>query len=160
MEHFSEIDYFFELVENAIKPNGLVLVEVPTCPFNGEYKDRTYDSPHLLFFTPETLRHTFESRGYKVLILSTEGASFKKQFYISQIWKNLFGNWRPEQPHPGGKNQLAALLKQMIRKTLPDQIFEGLRTMVKGSNTQTLDDEYFIHNRPNSWLIRILARKS
>jgi hypothetical protein len=158
LEHFSEIDYFFELVENAIKPNGLVLVEIPNCPFDGGYKERTYDSPHLLFFTEETLRHTFESRGYEVLILSTEGASFKKQFHISQLWKNLFGDWKPEQPYPNSTNQFASSLKRMIRKILPEQILDGLRTMIKGDNIQT-DDEYFIHNLPDSWLIRIVAKK-
>ncbi len=90
---------------------------------------------------------------------STEGASFKQQFHLSQIWKNIFGNWKPEQPHQSGANQLASLLKRTIRKSLPDQVFEGLRTMIKGPNLQT-DDEYFIHNRPDSWLIRILARKN
>jgi hypothetical protein len=158
LEHFSDIGSFFELVENAIKPNGLILVEVPNCPFNGGYKGRTYDSPHTLFFTQETLQNTFESRGYEVLLSSTEGASFKKQFYITQLWKNLFENWTPNQPHQQGANRITSLLKQTIRKSLPTQIFEGLRTMIKGKNIQT-DDEYYIHNRPDSWLIRILARK-
>ncbi len=51
------------------------------------------------------------------------------------------------------------LLKQAIQKTLPKQIFEGLRTMLKGSKVQT-DDEYFVHNQPDSWLIRVLAKKT
>jgi hypothetical protein len=158
LEHFSEIDYFFELVENAIKPNGLILVEVPNCPFNGGYKGRTYDSPHLLFFTLGTLQNMFESRGYEILSSTTEGASFKKQFHIAQLWKNLFGSWTPDQPHQRGVNRIVSLLKQTIRKILPDQVFEGLRTIIKGNNIQT-DDEYFIHNQSDSWLIRILARK-
>ena len=159
LEHFSDIDNFFELVENAIKSNGLILVEVPNCPFNGGYKDRTYDSPHTLFFTQETLQNTFKSRGYEILLSSTEGASFKKQFHITQLWKNLFGNWTPNQPHQQGANRIISLLKQTIRKGLPAQVFEGLRTIIKGKNIQT-DDEYYIHNRSDSWLIRILARKN
>lgn len=161
LEHFSSIDAFFNIVETVIAPGGVVFLEVPNCPFGGGYENRGYDSPHLLFFTKDSIRSMFERRGYELNALTTVGLSFEEGFQGEEIWKRRFSKWTPSAPFSNSK----AILRRRLTELLPSRVFSVLgrtRNALSYRPENSLRSacvSNFVHNKSSSWNVRAVATR-
>jgi 2-polyprenyl-3-methyl-5-hydroxy-6-metoxy-1,4-benzoquinol methylase len=73
LEHSGDVPLFLSVCRTMIRPNGLVFFEVPNCEY--EYG---LDIPHVVFFTPQTLRQAFERNGFRVLNCRACGPSIER----------------------------------------------------------------------------------
>jgi SAM-dependent methyltransferase len=69
LEHVADPAAFLGQVRAALRPDGVVLCEVP----NVEERGTGAHEPHVLFFNAEALRRTLEQSGFVVTHLSTAG---------------------------------------------------------------------------------------
>ena len=87
IEHVpNPVEYLKELRLATLKPNGLVLLEVPNL-----YVHSCYEPSHLFAFTEKTLRLLFQSAGYEVLWCKLHGLpnKEKRKRYITMIGRAL-----------------------------------------------------------------------
>jgi predicted SAM-dependent methyltransferase len=82
LEHFDidDMPKLFDDLFNALSTNGVALVEVPNSDFRDlEYqKIRPVDTPHLSFFSIESLRLMLEQQSFEICFIETAGAPIEE----------------------------------------------------------------------------------
>ncbi|MBX9704482.1 MAG: class I SAM-dependent methyltransferase [Silvanigrellaceae bacterium] len=158
LEHFTSINDFFSIIDKVISPDGKILIEVPNCPFDNGFKARPYDSPHLLFFTEQSLKDSLERRGYEVIFLQTIGPSFNEDFQACQKWKNIYEKWTPLRPD--FNLTMYSKIRKIILKLIPNRLRSILRSIIKNEEVRRFELSEFYFNKQDSSALRVVAKKS
>jgi SAM-dependent methyltransferase len=71
LEHIDRPIPFLTEIRDALRPGGLLVVEVPNFAdlyvrLSAPYRAFHFQSAHLVYFTPETLRHVVEASGFTI----------------------------------------------------------------------------------------------
>lgn len=71
LEHIDRPIPLLTEIRDVLRPGGLLVVEVPNCAdlyvrLSAPYRAFHFQSAHLVYFTPSTLRHVLEDSGYTV----------------------------------------------------------------------------------------------
>lgn len=79
LEHYagSELSGIIGKLHLILKSKGMILVEVPNCPMGDFGVDRLSDSPHLSFFTRESLARLLSDNGFEILVCTECGQDYK-----------------------------------------------------------------------------------
>ena len=73
LEHY-RVDDLIDLLNElklSLFSDGVIVVEVPHCDLRIHKEVRGNDTPHLLFFSAESLKQLFEKNGFEILFLDT-----------------------------------------------------------------------------------------
>ncbi len=87
LEHLSvnQLEDFSIKIKNILKPDGVLIVEVP----NDDYllrEDRLADdAPHLVFWSKHSLRKFFERNGWKIIFIETVGGAVTEDSFKSYL---------------------------------------------------------------------------
>lgn len=81
LEHYqiSDIEQLFNEFQMAIENNGVLVIEVPHCDIRIHAEIRGNDTPHLLFFSKQSLSQLLNKYGFEVLFIDTCGELIKSQ---------------------------------------------------------------------------------
>lgn len=118
LEHFTAPSAFFDMVAR-LNPTYL-FIELPNCDnFSPTFLKRAYDSPHLLFFSKESLEKVCKTFGWFPLRIETTGWSLEdalrqwnnQKSYIEMLERRSY-LWR-------WSHTAVRLSKDVIRHTLP-----------------------------------------
>lgn len=109
LEHLTDLNIFNNF-KNLAKKNSYIFLEVPNCEFNSSFKSRPYDSPHLMFFTKESLEKIAKKYSLEILNMSYCSIPLEENFQDMYKAKNKYENWK--------KGEIKDILKSLIRKTL------------------------------------------
>ena len=146
LEHLTDLS-IMEVFKNLTANNGNFFFEVPNCPFKKKFIERPYDSPHLLFFTKNSLEKISKSINFKLINLSYASYGLDESFfYMSQSKKN-HENWKPSSVH---KTRL--YLKRTIKKFIPEIIL-NLKQNYNNYNLESKKNN-FQNNFDEKWCIR------
>ena len=84
LEHFDfeDMPKLFSDMHRALADDGVIMIEVPHADFrNSRYKDIRYkDTPHLSFFSLDSLKKLIEMNGFQICFLSTAGLPIEEAF--------------------------------------------------------------------------------
>lgn len=162
LEHFTSLKSFFNNFENRLNNDSYLLIEVPNNEKEIWFKEREYDSPHLLFFSKKSLEKILTDRGYKILFSGYTGIDLKSYFYNMKKSKKKYFYWPNIKKDFLIWHKLATLLKFL----LPGFLVNLLKFLIKFNRIKennifgnTLLDNivYGQNDRSN---IRILAKKT
>jgi 2-polyprenyl-3-methyl-5-hydroxy-6-metoxy-1,4-benzoquinol methylase len=156
LEHSGNVPLFLSVCHSMVRPDGLVFFEVPNCEF--EYG---LDIPHVVFFTPETLRATLERVGFQVLNCRACGPSIDR--WLPGRRRRL-RNWMEDHlPIPLSRSiasfYRAGLPQRMQRNVSTKSTMEGLAKLKE----EAKDAAWFQYDQPGfkHGVIRCVAvRKS
>jgi len=156
LEHSGNLSLFLSVCRSMVNPNGVVFLEVPNCEY--EYG---LDVPHVVFFTPKTLKQTLEHSGFRVIQCQACGPSIER-------WlpgrKRRLQNW-VEDHLPGSVSSSIAWFWRAIRsqyrlqRTSEKSTTEGRAKL----NAEAKDEAWFQYNEPgfkHSAIRCIAVRKS
>lgn len=158
MEHFTDLQHFFSLT-NSLRFGGYFFVEVPNCTIEDGWLERPYDSPHLMFFDAETLKESFESRGYEAIAISKSGISLREDFSLCAEWKQQFGGWLPGESH--SRRQHMTSPREIVKSFLPNRVKRVIRAAMNSvpSGHLALGAADINNSASQGWLLRGLFRK-
>jgi len=81
LEHVYDADDALDKIRNMLIKNGLLFIEVPNC--NEEYYSLDNgDTPHIHFFTKESLCTLLKKKSFKILTIDEYGMTFGESFKI------------------------------------------------------------------------------
>lgn len=143
MSNFSVIE-FFKKISNK---NCKLFFEVPNCDFK-YYKQRPYDSPHLIFFSKKNFLILKEKFNLDIIDLNYSSYSIEKSFEYMKASKNVYQNWSTRVKNI---NKLKKVLKFFI-----PNIFLDFRNYILNNKIDKL--EYFKLNKKDSWCLRGLFK--
>lgn len=85
------LDVLIDL-KRVIRPDGVLLIEVPNDDFRNEDIDIDIDAPHFMFFTEKSLVKFLETSGWSVQHVSRcgENSFICKPYYYFYPWMKLF----------------------------------------------------------------------
>lgn len=75
LEHTNDLDETIQHIKKLLNSNGKIFVEVPNEEFH-YWNLQIEDTPHLQFFTKQSLKLAFEKNGFSSLFLGTYGISY------------------------------------------------------------------------------------
>jgi 2-polyprenyl-3-methyl-5-hydroxy-6-metoxy-1,4-benzoquinol methylase len=80
LEHVNSLPEITSHLKNLLKPNGLMFIEVPNCSsyFELDY----YDTPHIHFFTKESIEIFFKNNGFIVLKSGEFGLTMQENLIL------------------------------------------------------------------------------
>lgn len=122
LEHMTSLDGFFKVSRGILKKSGSVFIEVPNCELTSHgYLPRTYDSPHLLFFTAKSFKKIADKYGFNYTNISTAGMSMKEEISLMKKLSNDTNNF-PENI------KYAAV--QALKNILPVRVKNSIKSMI------------------------------
>lgn len=126
LEHFKVewLDGALSGFKNLLAPGGVLVVEVPLVDMRQHVEFRREDSPHLIFFSLDSIRILFEKNNWKILYLNACG-----ELYVD--W------WAPKQDDILRSVVTSRLMKfkkiiKSILFFLPDSWYRKMLRMVLG----------------------------
>ena len=143
MTDFSIIKFFKKISNKECK----IFVEVPNCDFR-YYRERPYDSPHLIFFSKKNFLTLKEVFNLDIVDLNYSSYSIQKSFNYMEDSKKRYQDW-PDQ------NIVSKKIKQIIKFLLPKIILDFREYLIE-KKIDKLD--YFKLNKEDSWCLRILFK--
>lgn len=151
LEHFSDVDSFFSMFPN-IRPGGFAMVEVPDCDPSSEWKQRVYDSPHLLFFSRQSLDRAFRARQFTRVQMHLAGHSKAERLIME----------RAALSRHGQSKSVYLSMRSTILSSLPSRIQATLMTLFgKNRESSTIRSaRYFDFSQDSGWAVRGVFQKS
>lgn len=113
LEHLTRPLSFLLDLRNRLTEGGVIFIEVP----NQDYKFKSRNEPHLVFFSPDTLSGLVEKAGFKVLKVDTCGARVEDLIERRRKIKKF--------------DKLKEIFKPYIPKYLKKKIRETMNTRTK-----------------------------
>jgi len=114
----------FEKFKLIGKNRCKIFFEVPNCPFNDGFLDRPYDSPHLLFFTKQSLLKITKYFKLKIINLSFKDIDYNVDFLEMKSSKELYENWNEKSKRNlSVKEFILSLTPKIIRNMYDAVIF-------------------------------------
>lgn len=146
LEHMSDPKSFFTKIKQILPLGGKLFIEVPNCPLTPDlYLQRCYDSPHLLFFNEDTLKHIIEDFNFRIINITT--ASFPYSVWIENS-KNLFKLYSESKSEGSKVNELK---KRMIG---------GVNSLLgRSTNYHKIENFYHYQYGGDRWVLRALLTK-
>jgi SAM-dependent methyltransferase len=126
LEHLpNPVEYLAELRETLLAPGGALLLEVPNL-----YAHDSFETAHLLSFSPRTLAATVEQAGYEIIQLEAHGCPYSEiiPFYLTLLAKpNTSGtaNLRRETL-VGLKRRLGLFQRRVVSRLFPQKAWKNL----------------------------------
>ena len=120
-EHLNSLKIFekFKLIgKNQCK----IFFEVPNCPFNDGFINRPYDSPHLLFFTKNSLLKIFKGFKLKVINLTLKDIDYNANFLEMKSSKELNENWQEKNKRNFSIKEILLFLTPKIIRNVYDAV--------------------------------------
>ncbi|MBT5953812.1 class I SAM-dependent methyltransferase [bacterium] len=88
LEHFdaTELNNLLQNIYEILEKDGLLIIEVPHADFRdlSYFKNRTNDTPHLSFFSLESLKKLVEKTNFELCFINTAGNLLNDYFSKSQ----------------------------------------------------------------------------
>jgi SAM-dependent methyltransferase len=108
LEHFryDDLKILLNQMKEILHDDGIFIIEVPYADMRIHAEIRKGDSPHLLFFSKESLRKILSDSGYEIVFLNTVGDYFDKEENATEDVKHYL-------------NYLIRLLKFLYTKLTP-----------------------------------------
>ena len=88
-EHLTDLGPVKKL-KSFLNPGGFYFFEVPNSDFNSNYKQRVFDSPHLLFFNKKSLENIFSAMNLEKINLIVSSYTINEDFIIQKLSKDFF----------------------------------------------------------------------
>ncbi|SMF79462.1 methyltransferase domain-containing protein [Candidatus Pelagibacter sp. HIMB1321] len=137
LEHLTDLK-IFEKFKKLSKVNTYIFIEVPNCEINEFYKDRPYDSPHLIFFTKKSFEKIAQKYSLEIIDISYASITLKRNFELMKVSKKKYENWQ--------RGRYIDKAKSYLRKAL-----KYLRIIKNSKNTEKIifkeDDKYLSNIR-------------
>jgi len=122
LEHFNKagIDELLITLQSSLTDTGIVVIEVPNNDFrtriHREGVERVNDTPHLQFFSIESLNQIFITNGYEISFINSTGRLINTATpnNISEIRKS----WRDKHLNTKfgvGENSIRSILKRSVK---------------------------------------------
>ena len=96
LEHFDITDMpkLLSNIHNALSNDGIVMIEVPHADLRRSYykEIRFKDTPHLSFFSVDSLKKLVLTHGFDVCFLDTAGMPIESAFQVQGLAKQISGN--------------------------------------------------------------------
>lgn len=90
LEHVLNLSETIRYLKGHLEKGGFLFIEVPNCDF--DYWDLPLvDTPHIHFFTPNSLNKLFVDNGFKLIMTETAGISLKQWANKKKIKKENYG---------------------------------------------------------------------
>ncbi|MBT3235625.1 MAG: class I SAM-dependent methyltransferase [Bdellovibrionales bacterium] len=101
LEHFcmSDLDILFKNIQTALHDEGVLVIEVPNVNMQVHQYVRGPDTPHLLFFTPKSLKALLIKYKFKVLFIDTCGPLYNLKKHESSVHPALLKKIFNNMPH-------------------------------------------------------------
>jgi 2-polyprenyl-3-methyl-5-hydroxy-6-metoxy-1,4-benzoquinol methylase len=146
LEHMSDTSIFSKF-KKMLNPDGYIFFEVPNCP--KEYFDgRPYDSPHLSFYTKQSINKIAMLYKFKILNFSFSSYSFKDDHKFQKVSQNLYkkmNNSKFSLPY----------LKSKIKKIIPYSLIKLRQNFLKLKSMQNENRiNWFANNTGDNCYIR------
>lgn len=116
LEHYRVEDLTDLLIElkSSLVNDGVIVVEVPHCDIRIHREVRGNDTPHLLFFSMESLKKLFEKNGFEILFIDTvcefyENIELAKKRSLKRKYRGVYNKMPIE---------LKNLLRLFVRSTI------------------------------------------
>jgi len=151
LEHMTDLKIFSKFSE-ILNPGGSIFFEVPNCTseyFNG----RVFDSPHLLFFTEESLKKISMKYNFDILNISFSSYSFSKDHKYQKESHDLYNKLINSKI--SFQN-----IKNKIKNFLPHSLLQLRRDYlnIKKNKSDTKLD-WFANNTGDNCYLRGIIRK-
>ncbi|MDB2469173.1 class I SAM-dependent methyltransferase [Alphaproteobacteria bacterium] len=154
LEHFDITDMpkLFSNIHIALSNDGIVMIEVPHADLRSSYykEIRFKDTPHLSFFSVDSLKKLVMAHGFDVCFLDTAGMPIESAFQTPML----------------GKNKYLVKLKKMLSSFWGYNSFAKIRRhwavsrrMQKETGGRFLRDQNF-HYRGNRAVLRCVIKKA
>ncbi len=147
LEHMANFQ-FLEMLKKKTHSNSYLFLEVPNCPLDDNYKNRPYDSPHLMFFSLKSLEELNKRFKFVTLNLNYSSYSLNQSFKYMKQFKQNYENWSIF-------NKLEKKIKDFIRIFIP-KIFYDFKLFLFQKKIDKLD--HYVLNRKDSWCVRGIFR--
>jgi SAM-dependent methyltransferase len=127
LEHLPDpVGYLANLRETLLAPGGALLLEVPNL-----YAHDSFETAHLLSFSPRTLAATVEQAGYEIIQLDAHGRPYSEiiPFYLTLLAKaKSQGNTVSlrREKNVGLKRRLGLLRRRIVSRLLPKKAWKNL----------------------------------
>lgn len=149
LEHMTNLKVFFETSLNVLSDSGGIFIEVPNCEFNHSgYLNRSYDSPHLIFFTDNFLRSIAHDFDITAECMTTAGMPMK---YELELMKKQYDNVRKKSFW-----DMQTALRQ-FSQFMPQKMKTAIKALVR--EDEQLANYYHHQYGGNRWTIRTFMRK-
>lgn len=110
LEHLTNLEILNKIIK-FINTDGFFFFEVPNSDFNIGYKERIFDSPHLIFFNINNINTVFQNNGLsKISLLNT---SYTIEHDIENQLKSF---------NMSNKSSIFHKIKYLLKKILPSFI--------------------------------------
>lgn len=118
LEHvILDIKNIVNAINRMLVSNGLLFVEVPNC--TKDYWDLDVgDTPHIHFFTEQSLKKLFEDNGFKLLKVGCFGATNKEAY-----------NFHPTRGNRKMNKELSEVIDKSVRYSIPREGGDSLRAI-------------------------------
>ena len=143
LEHMANFQ-FLEMLRKKSHSSSYLFLEVPNCPLDDEYKNRPFDSPHLMFFSLKSLEELNKRYKFVTVNLNYSSYSLNQSFEYMKQFKQKYENWSI-------LNKLEKKIKDLIRIFIP-KIFYEFKFFLFQKKIDKLD--HFVLNRKDSWCLR------
>ncbi len=77
LEHVLDLPATINTLRGMLSDNGMIFIEVPNTAVS-YWELPVTDSPHIHFFTPTSLKNSFEKKGFSCLTIGEYGPSFQQ----------------------------------------------------------------------------------
>ena len=151
LEHLDSPEVFKDF-RKVLKPNGMILFEVPNCTkeyFNG----RPYDSPHLLFFTKKSFEKISKKYQFSIDNFTFASYSFEEDHKNQRDSQNLYNEINQKQLN-------LEKIKKILKKIISYNLIRLRQKFIKVSKaTSNIRINSFAANTGNNCYIRGILRK-
>ena len=148
LEHLTDLNPLHKL-NTLLNNDGYLFIEVPNCDFDNGYKQRVFDTPHLLFFNIKSLENIFLNMQLKKINL----------IYSSYKIENDIQNQQASKLEFSKLNILRKFLK-ILKKYSPLFILKILRIYHKLKAIHNHDVlKWHVHSFKNTRCLRSLLQK-
>ncbi len=127
LEHLPKpVEYLADLRETLLAPNGALLLEVPNL-----YAHDSFETAHLLSFSPRTLAATVEQAGYEILQLEAHGRPYSEiiPFYLTLLAKAKLQDGTVSlrrEKLVSLKRRIGLLRRRVVSRLLPKKAWKNL----------------------------------
>tara|TARA_Y100000992_G_scaffold299250_1_gene265735 strand:+ start:341 stop:1264 length:924 start_codon:yes stop_codon:yes gene_type:complete len=135
LEHLTDLNIINNF-KNLAEKNSYIFLEVPNCEFNLSFKSRPYDSPHLMFFTKESLQKIAKKYSLEIINLSYCSIPLEENFENMSNAKKKYENWKKGK----FKDFLKSLIRKMLKKIRIFKTHENSQKKIYQENDKNLSN--------------------
>jgi len=153
LEHLSDVNSIFEKFNEILNSKGYIFFEVPNCP-KEYWEGRTSDSPHLLFYTKNSIEKIAKIHGFEIINFSFSAYSFKKDHLYQRESQNSY--------YKSLKGILPTVkIKKFLKKIIPNKLISFRQDFARIKFLRKdVKLNWFMNNTGDNCYIRGILRKN